>query len=462
MSRYPCIAGDPTPSHKERELWDRQRPLWKWTETIVPGEEADSECHRSLDESTLGFLARACQKLLLAEPREQDFVGKKPVQPEELDELVGSVCKGITATTNVRSDRNDARCAWNTTPLDLKERYEYLRPKLTDIFLWAARRDPSDEVCVKFACDYVEASEALQNLSVQFELDVPRKVRWKRWLEIYGTRDVQRTRDFEHDEVTGWHDASLTMNRQHLKAAIEYPLCVSQTLLDRIFEEPLSYGKRPRLAQSIDPLRPPFQSIRFAAEVLGIGDLADDTIAFVCPGTGSAIDVLAYHQQHTNILPVESDVVLASDSTRYSRVLVNVPTLRAWKFVDRFRVAQRPMEPWVQAELRRGYRSIPSPYEPEGEDIIAAIVRAGANRLLPGGQLVLLGGTEQGEYDVAADLLASQGLVAGLVGADDDDTTSSPILFKYQPGKWGEGQGPWAPYGCLWPSPRLASVWRKP
>jgi len=193
-----------------------------------------------------------------------------------------------------------------------------------------------------------------------------------------------------------------------------------------------------------------------------MGVLGNDRIAFITPGAGPAAHMLAFMQPGTQVVSYCGNQSDPPSPEPFRRVVLNVPTHRASTFERAFAEAEEPIAPWTFRDLRQGFRTLSTRDETAFRNSYVQIGEAAVEFLSPGGQLVLLGGFELGEYSIVADSLAALGLVPSLVGPDQVDTVAKPVLFKYEPGKWGDGQGPWAPYGCLWPSPRLVSVWRKP
>ena len=193
-----------------------------------------------------------------------------------------------------------------------------------------------------------------------------------------------------------------------------------------------------------------------------MGVLGNDHIAFIMPGTGPAAHMLVFLRPGTQVVSYCGNQNDPRSPEPFRRVVLNAPTHRASTFAHVFAEAEGPIAPWTFRDLRQGYRTLSMRDETAFRNGYQQFAEAAVELLAPGGQLVLLGGFELGEYSIVAEHVAALGLVPSLVGPDQVDTVAKPILFRYQPGKWGEGQGPWSPYGCLWPSPRLASVWRKP
>ena len=450
-THYPVIAGDPPLGHKKAETWRRKEALWTAYESA--GNDAFNQMQRFsvLNTSTLA-------------PKTDPFRAQR---------TRGAFGKSASATplaprTTLRDAMKNADAMdWPPPALNVPERTRNAADDARPYAIWAARFEADTRVCEAWAREVVECKDRQSLIGGSQEAGGPPELWWN----------------------GSWVDPSRpyrpAIQRRDLIKLVDDGPSLAQYLEQDGWVEPLR-PVVPTLRLAVDPCRPPFEALRFACQAVGAQDLAvggaNPRAAVVAGGCQAAGEfVAAFFPGHRILLsrralrpvigemavdlpkPKDTDELkmwwpwkMVRGAPRVGRVIVNLPPGRALRYVARMGNEDAPtLRPVEHEAFRRG--PVSNPFF-MAEEIIEAAVRV----LLPGGTLVLLGGVEFGEHHYGNDLLKEHGLEPAPVGSRGVDTVRRPLWFRYEAGAWGEGQGPWAPWGCLWPSSRLASVWRMP
>jgi hypothetical protein len=449
-NHYPLIAGDPPLGYRNAELRRRKAALWTAYESV------GSDGHKHMtDISVLNTSIPAPET--------------DPISAQRILEAVRKLASGEAANVGLSDAVEIANAmGWPPRELSVPERTTSAADATHSFAAWAARYEADSRVCESWARDVTECTERQSIVGSILAAQGAPELWW----------------DDKCFDPSGPYRPAIDP-RDLGRLAFEGPTLEDFLKLGGWAEGLRS--ARPTFRLAVDPCRPPFEALRFACQAVGaqaedIGG-AEPGLALVAGGGPAAAEFVARsfpgHRVQLSRGPLEPRIdrvskrvpqptdpeelelwwpwkILDRQNVRVGRVIVNLPPGRALQYVRRMANDDLPvLRPREHEALRRG--PVANPFS-RAEDIIEAAVRV----LLPGGTLVLLGGVEFGEHHYGNGLLEEHGLEPAPVGGRGVDTVRRPLWFTYEPGAWGEGQGPWAPWGCLWPSSRLASVWRMP
>lgn len=199
---------------------------------------------------------------------------------------------------------------------------------------------------------------------------------------------------------------------------------------------------------SVDPLRPPIQAIRTAAELIKreVGDRRFNILGLEL-GYAVAAQALVTFLPKTAVITdsmvFDNRIYWRRSSYDYAAVVLNIPAAAAVEFV---RFVLDPKQRLTRL-LNDRFCRWPKTEQAKG---LNELVQRAINKVRPGGILVIIADIESGSYSVANSMVENTGTFTPVSVAGN----TGPVVFRY-------AEPPNSPYGVIPPTNRMVSAWRR-